>query len=165
MKFEVTKQLRVVYTVEADDPQQALAAEPPGDATVSILKERAKDLDKQPSAGRPALVDRELRPGRRFVAKYKKQEWTAEVLADGQIALRKKGGSHAETFPTLAKAATHIIDGKAVNAWALFRDAPAAKEKLAAGPPKPEAPTIAEEPTEAESEPVAEPKGKGAKKS
>lgn len=127
MKFEVSKQLKVVYTLEAEGPDAALAAEPPADAAITVLRQKAKDLDKQPSAGRPAIVDRELRPGRKLIARYKKVDWIAEVQADGQIALRKKGGSHAETFPTLAKAAMHLIDGKAVNCWMLFRDAPAAE--------------------------------------
>ncbi len=137
--FEITKTFRFQYKVDAPDAETALKINVPSDATATVIRQRARDLDKQPGVGRPALKDRELRPGRKLVARYKKVEWIAEVQADRQIALRKKGGSHADTFTTLARAAMHIVDGKAVNAWALFRDAPAAKEKPAASPPKPEA--------------------------
>ncbi len=172
MKFEVSKHLKVVYTLEADGPDTALAAEPPADATITVIRQRARDLDKQP-AGIRTITDRQLRPGRRLIAHYKGTEWIAEVQDDGLISLRRKGHP-AQTFASLAKAATSIIDGKAVNAWFLFHD-PAAKEKLAAGPPKPEPeqPTESPEPeepseaapTEAPTEPAAKPKGKGAKKS
>ncbi len=67
------------------------------------------------------------------MAHYKKVEWQAEVQEDGQIALRRKGG-HAETFGSLNKAAMHVTDKASVNAWALFRDQPAKKEKAEPAP-------------------------------
>jgi hypothetical protein len=159
MPYEVVKQLRVRYTLDADTPEAALAAEPPADAVIEVLRQRARDTERKPSAGRPALQNRELRIGRKLIAKYKGTEWVATVEPDGQISLRRaKGGSGTVTmFPTLAKAATSIIDGKAVNAWFLFRDAepvtPVATPKVA----KPSAKKPAAKKVEAAKDPAAAP--------
>ena len=130
-RFEVTKTLRLQYDVEADDEEAALQVPWPKEdpQAVTIVRQRARDLDRPASAGARVIADRELRPGRRLIARYRKAEWRAEVRADGQIEVQRKGSSQTLTFPTLAKAALHIVDGKAVNGWALFRDAEPAAEK------------------------------------
>lgn len=143
-RYQVTKTLRMEYQVDAETEADALAAAPPDGAGVEVLRQRARDTERKPSAGRPALQDWELRLGRKLVAKYKGTEWIAEVRADG-IALHKKGGTHVETYSSLAKAATSIIDGRAVNAWFLFRDPePAAKPATQPKASKTAKPTVAQ---------------------
>jgi len=130
-RYQVRKDIRFEYEVNAETEAEALAVPWPKEDNdaVTVLRQRARDLDRPTSAGRAAITGRELRPGRRLIARYRKAEWRAEVRTDGQIEVQRKGSSQTLTFPTLAKAAVHIVDGKAVNAWALFRDAEPAAEK------------------------------------
>ncbi len=69
-RYQVTKTLRLQYDVEADNEDSALQVPWPKDdpQAVTVVKERARDLDKKP-AGIRTITDRELRPGRTLVAR------------------------------------------------------------------------------------------------
>lgn len=121
MRFKVIKRVEFVWeSIEADSPEAALSAANDGDPTVRMLSEKARDLDRAArKPGQGAITDRELRPGRRFVARYKGKDYAAVIQDDHQIAVEGVG-----TFKTLSAAGMKIT-GHAINGWAWFRDAPA----------------------------------------
>lgn len=128
-RYSVRKDIRFEYEVDAATPEAALAVPWPKDDpdAVSIIRERARDLDRPKSAGVKVITDRQLTPGRRFTGKYLKQEFRLEVRADGQIEVQKKGSSTTETYASMNRAAMAATGKKAINVWAWVRDTEAAK--------------------------------------
>ena len=65
-----------------------------------------------------AIENRDLEPGTKLIARYKKEEYRAEVVAgeDGKV---KYGLSGGKEFKSLSSAGT-AITGKACNGWAFW---------------------------------------------
>lgn len=122
VKYRVTRIVEFAQEVDAETPEEALAGFDPAQATPRIVREGAKVPRGQPRKG--ATTDRELRPGRRFTAKRKGRRYTALVKGPQEIEVAEVDGDILGTYPTMNKAAMAIVGGP-VNAWALFRDAPA----------------------------------------
>jgi len=161
-KYEITKQVKLGYQVEAESLEAALAAPVPSDVVMTTLRERARDLDKAPASA-TVIRDRAMRAGRQFQRTYKGHALTAVVIPGGRIKLGD--GSVYKNLHQATQAAIEIADGRkhAANAfqfWHSVEPAPAAKPVAA------EEPTTAAEPTEPEPTPApaAKPK-KGGKTS
>jgi hypothetical protein len=149
MKYEVRKDVRFAWTVEAEDADGALAAASdlePG--SIEVLRQRVKNLEKRTPVS-SVITDRALSPGRKFVARYRGQEHRATVQEDGSIKVE----GIDKPFRSLSTAGA-AITGHATNGWAFFRDAPA--EEPAAKPKKGKAARKAAEPAPEPEEPVAE---------
>jgi len=137
-RYRVTKVLRFEYQVDAESEEAALQVPWPREDpdAVTILRQRARDLDRPASAGARVIADRVMRAGRTFQRAYAGQTYTATVVPGGKVKL--EGGGLSGTFKNLHAATQAILKGKSANAWAWWHEVePVKKEKNAAGPPKP----------------------------
>jgi hypothetical protein len=149
-RFEVTKHLEAVYQVDAETPEAALASPWPREDpdAVSILRERAKDLDRPKSAGPRTISDRTLRAGRTFERKFEGTTHQAVFIPGGRVKL-----DGVEVFATLSKATAAIRPGVSLNSWVWWKEVePAPKIDKAAEPAVGEPARTLMEP-----EPTAEP--------
>ncbi len=137
-RYEVTKHLKAVYQVDAETPEAALEVPWPREDpdAVSILRERARDLDRKPAAGPKVIHDRTMRAGRTFERTFDGTIHQAVVLPGGRIKL-----DGLEVFKNLAQATAAIRPGVSLNAWAWWREV----EPAAPAPTKP-----SKKPTKAE---------------
>jgi len=118
VKFQVRKVIEFTQEdVDAESPEEAIAAFDLRQASHRIVREGAR-VPRGPVGG--SITDRELRPGRRFVARHKGKTYHAEVGADGLIRVEGIEGN----FKSLSTAGSAIC-GHAVNGWRFFKDAPA----------------------------------------
>ena len=79
-----------------------------------------------------AIEDRNLEPGTKLIAKYKKEEYKAEVIAgeDGKVKYRLADGREFKS-PSSAGAA---ITNKACNGWAFWSVEPDSNQTGTEGP-------------------------------
>ena len=142
-KYEITRQIKLNYQVEAETESDALEAPVPrgGGVVMSTIKERARDLDK-PKSGVKVISDRVLRQGRVFTRTYKGHSFTATVLPGARIRLESDGiaGSVYKTLHQAATAATEIADGRkhSVNCWAFWHESTLTPKPATAVEPTPE---------------------------
>ena len=167
MKYEINKLIKLNYQVEAEGPDEALAAPVPSDVVMSTIKERARDLDKAPASA-SVIRDRTLRAGRVFTRTYKGDAYTATVLPGGRIRITgdKIGApTTCKNLHVAAQIAIELSSGTkhSANAWQFWAEqTPSAKKPAAEAAPEPTEPATAEEPAP---EPTPEPAPTPAKKS
>ena len=83
-----------------------------------------------------AIHNRSLEIGTKLVARYKKVEYHAEVVAgeNGKVRYKLDDGSGSLSFKTPSGAGQHIRGGKATNGWAFWSLAGAATTMAPATP-------------------------------
>ena len=81
-----------------------------------------------------SIEDRNLKPGTRLVARYKKQDFTCEVVKtkDGVIYRLADG----QEFKSLSSAGSAVMGGSACNGWRFWSLEGEAKPKTSAAPAK-----------------------------
>lgn len=164
-KYEVRRIIECRWAdVEAETPEEALAATKKLDTTsIVVKKERARNMETR--TAKASITDRELRSGRRFFARYHGKEYTATVTADGQVEVVQAPHTKVGKFKSLNLAGQAIVQ-HAINAWAFWHDeakaapAPKAEKKAAPAKAKGKAPAkgLRAVKTEPAPEPPAEPK-------
>ena len=80
-----------------------------------------------------AIEDRNLEPGTKLIAKYKKEEYKAEVIAgeDGKVKYRLADGRE---FKSPSSAGALPITNKACNGWAFWSVEPDSNQTGTEGP-------------------------------
>ena len=126
-RYQVVKVLKFEYDIEAETQEAALATIPEG-AKTTLVRERAKDLDKQATPV-SAIADRKMRAGRVFTRTYHGVLYTATVIPGGRVKL--EGGDVAGVYKNLNKATQAILGGKSANAWVFWSEGPQGEKATA----------------------------------
>jgi len=120
-RYQVVKVLKFEYDIEAETQEAALATIPEG-AKTTLVRERAKDLDKQATPV-SAIADRKMRAGRVFTRTYHGVLYTATVIPGGRVKL--DGADYVGVvYPNLNKATQALLKGKSANAWVFWSEGP-----------------------------------------
>ena len=115
--YRVVKVIKFEYEAEADNEQAALDSIP-DDARRTILRQKARDVNKV--AGSHTIANRTYTPGRVLTRTFAGQTYTATFLPGAKVKL--EGGEQDGTFKTLAQATQAIMPGKSVNSWAWWKE-------------------------------------------
>ena len=120
--YQIRRDIRFEYQVEADSAEAALTALRPAGLGETLLRQHVKDLDKQATPV-SAITDRKMRAGRVFTRTYHSVLYTATVIPGGRVKL--DGADYVGVvYPNLNKATQALLKGKSANAWVFWSEGP-----------------------------------------
>lgn len=132
--FRITKVVRHDYEVTADSESDALSAPlPAAQESITVLEQKARNLDKKSVSPVKVITDRTLRPRRAFRHAYKSDSFVATVLPGGRIELAGDGIDTPIVLKNLQQAAqiaAALASGtkRSVNVYAFWKEQAAEPE-------------------------------------
>jgi len=121
-RFKVVRVLRQEIEVDAKDVAGALENRPYPLDSMTVIRERAKDLDKHATPV-SAISDRKMRAGRVFTRTYHDVLYTATVIPGGRVKL--DGADFVGVvYKNLNKATQALLKGTSANAWVFWGEGP-----------------------------------------